>query len=187
MIKNKERPTKLMWLDLEMTGLKPESDRILEVAVIITDKNLTEIASYHSLIRHDQDYISDLLLKNPFWANRPDGLKKILKESEQGKHEQDVEADLIKLANDNFLDTESIYLAGNSIRVDRAFIDKWLPDFACMLHYRMLDVSSFKLWWLANGQSEYKKKELHRALDDIRESIAELKHYSDNINFDGKS
>ncbi len=183
MIKNNEVPTKFVWLDLEMTGLDPSVDKILEVAVVITDSNLNELASYHSLIRYGEDYINELLLKNPFWVSRPDGRKKILKELASGKTDSMVEYDLCVLMADNFKEGEPVYLAGNSIRVDRAFIDRSLPDFASLLHYRMLDVSSFKLWWLANGQGEYKKKELHRALDDIHESIAELKHYSDNIKF----
>ena len=73
---------------------------------------------------------------------------------------------------------ETVYLAGNSIRVDRSFIDVYMPKFAKILHYRMLDVTAFKLLWTGQGGTEYKKAKHHRALDDIRESIAELKDYN---------
>lgn len=181
-MKNPEIPKKLLWLDLEMTGLRPRSDRILEVAAIVADFEFNELGTYHSLIKHNQTGIQKLLQENPFWANRSDGLKKILKELGTGKPEAQVQTELIDFCKKHHQPNEPIYLAGNSIRVDRGFIDEWWPDFAKLLHYRMLDVSSFKIWWAGKGSEEFKKIEKHRALDDIRESIAELKHYASKIN-----
>lgn len=181
MMKPKERPTKLCWLDLEMTGLDPKMDKILEVAVIITDFNFNELGLYHSLVKHDSKYIEDLLKSNPFWSGRSDGLKQIVKDLQSGKDEKIVEQQLIELCEKVYKNNEQIYLAGNSIRVDRGFIDNWWPSFAAKLHYRMLDVSSFKLWWTGSGGSEFVKTEKHRALDDIRESIEELKNYTAKI------
>lgn len=173
-----EKPAKLLWLDLEMTGLNPNTDRILEVAVIITDFRFKELGRYSSVIKHDSQLIGELLRANPFWANRSRGLKKITKECSNGRQERQVEEELIKLCEKFYSKNEPIYLAGNSIRVDRAFIDSWWPNLAGKLHYRMLDVSSFKIWWTGTGRDEFKKIEKHRALDDIRESIAELKYYT---------
>ncbi len=180
-----EAPTKFLWVDLETTGLYPEKgDRILEIAALITDVSLGEIASYHGLVKHDGAEITELLLRNPFWANRSEGLKQIIGEMKGGRPEAEVEADLMTLADKYYESDETVCLAGNTIRLDRSFIEYWMSDFAAYLHYRMLDVSSFKLWWTAHGKPEYKKQEKHRALDDIRESIAELKHYNQDINFD---
>lgn len=187
MMKPKEKPTKLLWLDLEMTGLVAQTDRILEVAAIITDFDFNELGEYHSVIKYDEAMIKKLLLTNPFWASRSDGLKQILKEISSGLDEKIVEKDLIGLCEATYLQDEPIYLAGNSIRVDRSFIDEWWPNFASKLHYRMLDVSSFKIWWTGRGNTEFKKTEKHRALDDIRESIAELKYYTVNVNQDENS
>ena len=185
-MKPKEKPTKLLWLDLEMTGLDASKDRILEVAVIITDFTFAEFVNYETQIKHDQTSIKRLLDKNEFWAKRPAEVKKLLAQMQMGKSENEVENKLVALVEKYFLPGEQVYLAGNSIRVDRAFIDYWWPNFANLLHYRMLDVSSFKLWWTGRGGKEFVKKENHQALDDIRESIAELKYYTDKMKFNDK-
>ena len=105
-------------------------------------------------------------------------MAEILEVIRRGKPEHEVENDLCTLVKKYFLPKETVYLAGNSIRVDRSFIDVYMPKFSKILHYRMLDVTAFKLLWTGQGGTEYKKAEHHRALDDIHESIAELKYYN---------
>lgn len=177
-MKPTERPTKFLWLDLEMTGLNSQKNRIVEVAAIVTDHNLKELATYHSLIAHDETSLKAQLEADPFWSAHPAAAKKIIQDSRQGNSEAQVEQELITLVKKYFMPGEAVYLAGNSIRVDRLFIDQWLPKFAILLHYRMLDVTAFKLWWVSQGGQEFVKKENHRALEDIRESIAELQFYT---------
>jgi oligoribonuclease len=135
------------------------------------------------MISHDEADIRDALAANPFWAGRPSEAEQIIAEMKSGKPEDQVQADLVALINNNFDPDETVYMAGNTIRLDLSFADKWLQDFAGRLHYRMLDVSSFKLWWMAHGKPEFPKRETHRALDDIRESVAELRFYSQDIKF----
>lgn len=191
-------PTKLLWIDLEMTGLRPENDKITEAAAIITDFDLNEVASYETSIMHSEKLLRQLMGESIWHVNQPDYTEKIIKDSLKGKTEKVVQNELIRFVEDNiglsqpagdFPHFESsleakgeVFLAGNSISTDRAFIDAQWPDFARILHYRMLDVSSFKLWMQGREHlPKFEKKNSHRALDDIRESIAELKHYIDKM------
>lgn len=178
-MKKREKPTKWLWLDMEMTGLVATKDRILEVATIITDTNFKELATYEAVIQHDENSLKNLLSANDFWSKAD--INKTLQRNNNGISEKKAEKELVMLVEKYYLPGETVYLAGNTIRADRAFIDQWMPDFAKILHYRMLDVSAFKLWWVAQGGREFTKKELHRALPDIRESIAELKYYSNTF------
>lgn len=177
MMKPKEKPTKLLWVDLEMTGLDAQVNRITEVAAIVTDIELNETATYESMVRHDEDSIRAQFDADPFWSKRGSQAEKIIQDMRSGKSEHDVEQDLITFVEKYFLPSESVYLAGNSIWNDRRFIDRWWPKLAERLHYRMLDVTSFKLWHVGHGGKEFVKAEQHRALSDIRESIAELRYY----------
>lgn len=167
----------LMWLDLEMTGLEPAKDLIVEVGVILTRFDLVELARYETGIRHDERQLRALFDANEWSRNRPAETEAEIQTSLSGKRQEMVEEDLLKLIEQNFGD-EPVYLAGNSIHADRGFIKQHWPKLHARLHYRMLDVSSFKLWWIGNGKFPYIKKELHTALSDIEESIAELKFYA---------
>ena len=169
-----QTPTRLLWIDLEMTGLDPELHRIVEVAAIVTDFSLSEIDQCTAII-HQPDSV--LAASNDFCirAHENSGLYASVRKSTLDEH--DVEAELCQLIERNFPGERAI-LAGNSIHVDRRFIDAQWPRLAALLHYRMLDVSSLKIWRMGTGQAIYTKKETHRALDDIRESIAELHMYT---------
>lgn len=165
-----------LWLDLEMTGLEPETDRILEVAVIATHFDLLPLGEYETGVLQDELIIRKLTDQNEFALNRPTETEALIQKSLAGKPVSNVEQELLAFIAEHFGD-EPVYLAGNSIHADRGFIKKWWPKLHNRLHYRMLDVSSFKLWWIGGGKFPYVKKELHTALSDINESIAELKFY----------
>lgn len=161
-------PTKLFWVDLEMTGLDPEVDKIIEVGVIVTDFDFNELETYETVIKQDLD---SLTLDPWITENMSDLLTKV----PNGKDEQEVVAELNKICEKHF--DGPVILAGNSIHQDRRFIRKWWPEFEAKLHYRMLDVSSFKVWMMGKHGTVFHKPEQHRALEDIRGSIQELKLY----------
>jgi oligoribonuclease len=179
MIDLKHSPnTKLLWLDLEMTGLDPANDRILEVAAIVTDFNFKTISTYETRVRHNRDKLAVLIKKNAFWAKYPQSCDEFLNNLDSAKDSEQIQSELIALIRKYFMD-EPVVLAGNSIHFDRQFIKRQWPRVEKLLHYRMLDVSSFKILMQNKYGLEYIKKETHRALDDIQESIAELKFYID--------
>lgn len=167
---------KLLWLDLEMTGLNPSTDRILEVAAIATDIKLTKQATYETGVLQDRAEIEALLGANEFAVNRPDETQELITISMAGKPEKQVEKELLSLLSEAFGDAP-VFLAGNSIHADRGFIKQWWPELHARLHYRMLDVTSWKIIFEGQYQRYFVKKEQHRALADIEESIAELKFY----------
>lgn len=183
----------LVWIDLEMTGLRPRIDRITEVAVIITDFNLREVAVYESGVKHPQSLLEGLVEQSEWHQQQKEYTRAMVEHSLKGKSEEVVQAEILNLIEthiglsspaesyphhpDSLEARGEIYLAGNSISTDRAFIDQWWPKLARVLHYRMVDVSSFKVWHEAHGVEKFVKKNKHRALDDIRESIAELAYY----------
>jgi oligoribonuclease len=166
-------PTKLLWVDLEMTGLDPKSHRILEVVAKVTDFEFREIARYQAVIAQSED----VLLGSSEWVTEhhtTSGLFDRIRE--QGKPEPDVIHELSALIKQQFA-AEPAILAGNSIHQDRRFIRQWWPEVDALLHYRMLDVTSFKIYAQGKYGLQFEKKEAHRALDDIDESIAELQYY----------
>lgn len=172
------KPTKLLWIDLEMTGLDPARDLILEVAAEVTDFDFKTLASYEARIKYNREIVAARMQNNIWWkdfsANRDEFLNKL----EHGKPSQIVEQELISLVEQNF-GAEQAILAGNSIHNDRQFIKKYWPSFDLKLHYRMLDVSAWKVLMQGKYGVIYEKKEVHRAFDDIQASIAELQYYLD--------
>ncbi|MCO5144297.1 MAG: oligoribonuclease [Oligoflexia bacterium] len=164
---------KLLWLDMEMSGLDVEKCRPLEIAAIITDETFKEIAEYHSVIFQEQEVLSAM----DEWCTKQHGDSGLTEKVSQGKKELEVEKDLLTFINNHFSAEERPILSGNSIAQDRKFIDKYFPQLSNRLHYRMLDVTSFKIVLQGFFQKTYEKKGSHRALDDIRESIEELKFY----------
>jgi oligoribonuclease len=169
-----------LWVDLEMTGLDATTDRIVEVAAIATHFNLNPLGQYETGVLQDATEMTNLFGKNEFARNRPTETAALLQTSLRGKQEQAVEQELLNFIQQHFGD-EPVYLAGNSIHADRGFIKQWWPTLHNRLHYRMLDISSFKLWWIGSGRFPYVKKELHTALSDINESIAEFQFYRKEI------
>ena len=173
MIDLKAIPTKLLWLDMEMTGLDPANDVILEVAVEVTDFNFKTLASFEAII----DQPEEALAKMNEWAKTQHAASGLTdRVRNQGRPEAEVKHELVGFIQAQF-GNEVAVLAGNSIHNDRNFIRAWWPEVEALLHYRMLDVSSFKVLMQGKYGVMYDKKDVHRAFDDIQASIAELQHY----------
>lgn len=167
-----DKSTKLLWLDLEMTGLNPETDRILEVAAIITDFNFNEFARYQSFVYQTPEVMATMNAEN-LSMHTASGLVERIKVA---PNEQHVVSELEALVQQYF-NGEPAILAGNSIHQDRRFIRHWWQPVEQLLHYRMLDVSSYKIIMQNKYNIRYPKSESHQALEDILESIAELRYY----------
>jgi oligoribonuclease len=176
MIDKKASPTKLLWVDLEMTGLDPIHDVILEVAAEVTDFNFKTLASYEAIIQQPREIVVDRMQKNSWWADYPQNRDEFVRKLDDAKTTQQVENELIALIEKQF-GNEPAVLAGNSIHNDRNFIKQWWPQLDLKLHYRMLDVSAWKVFMQGKYGEQFEKKEIHRAFDDIQASIAELQHY----------
>lgn len=182
-----DRPKKdarILWVDLEMTGLDPVDDRILEVGAIITDWNFKEYATYEAATKVGPKLAESRMLKGPsadFWTSVPETRDALLKQNETARSARIVENELLALIDAEFTDGDRIILAGNSIHMDRQFIDRTWPRLAAKLHYRMLDVTSWKLVFESRFRRKFSKREAHRALDDIRGSIEELQYYLESL------
>lgn len=168
------KKAKLLWIDLEMTGLEPEKDRILEVAAIATDMQLGKIAEYQATIKVDGQIIKERMV-GEFWDKNSKSRDGLIAANASGQPVEQVEQELINFVNQYF--GKEVYLAGNSIHQDRKFIDREMPELSRKLHYRMLDVSAWKIYFENAKHKKFTKPEQHRALDDINGSIEELKWY----------
>ncbi len=176
-INKKIIPTKLLWVDLEMTGLDPQNHVIIEVAAEVTDFNFKTLASYEAVIFHE-DEILNQSNEWSFTQHTESGLYNKIKT--EGRPEDQVKHELVGFIKAQFGDEPAI-LAGNSIHNDRIFVAKWWPEVNELLHYRMLDVTTLKIIMQGKYGYEYEKKDAHRAFDDIQASIAELQHYLEKI------
>ena len=166
-------PTKFLWVDLEMTGLDTRTDVILEVAAEVTDLQFKTLSSYEAVIFQSDEKLANM---NP-WAleqHAKSGLTQRIRQ--EGRPETDVMHELVGFIQTQFGDEPAV-LAGNSIHNDRNFIKRWWPEVDELLHYRMLDVSAWKLVMQTRYNASFEKKEVHRAFDDIQASIAELQFY----------
>lgn len=168
------KKARLLWIDLEMTGLDPERDRILEVAAIATDWDLKELAQYEGIVKVDEKLIKERMV-GEFWEKNRKSRDGLIEQNEHGKTAGKIEDELLGFVDEWF--GKEIILAGNSIHQDRKFIDREWPRLAKRLHYRMLDVSAWKVYMEGARGQKFTKRDLHRALDDIRGSIEELKWY----------
>lgn len=179
-IKKKMKPTKLLWIDLEMTGLDPEAEVITEIAALVSSFGLAIEHEYEATVHYSPMDLKARFDKeeNGFWNSMPEERDKLIAACDKSEiNLEEIEDEMIKIVKKCFSKEESVILAGNSIRVDRMFIDKYMPRFAALLHYRMFDVTTFKIWIEGNGHEGRKKEERHRALYDIHESMEELKYY----------
>ncbi len=171
---------KILWMDLEMTGLDPVEDRILEVAVIATDWDFKEIATYESAKRVGPNLvIKRFKVGTAFWDANPKVRDALISQnnSSDAKNGRTVENELLAFINEHFEKDKPVLLGGNSIHQDRKFIANEWGRLDSRLHYRMLDVSAWKVVFEGKYRKKFSKPEEHRALGDIRGSIEELKYY----------
>jgi len=170
----------LIWMDLEMTGLDPEQDTILEIATIVTDGALNIVAEGPDLVIHQPDSV---LKAMDSWCqehHHASGLTDSVRQSKISLAE--AEQETLNFIH-GYTQPGTAPLCGNSIHQDRRFLTRYMPAIDQWLHYRMVDVSTVKelvaRWYGEN--IVVKKAEGHRAMDDIQESIAELKHYREQV------
>lgn len=166
--------TKYLWIDLEMTGLDVEKERIIELGAIITNTDLNEISTYETVVKQPQILIDAM----DEWNTEHHGKSGLTAKIPHGKTEEETEKDLITWCKEHF--DEPIIIAGNSIGQDRLFLEKYFKDFSKLMHYRQLDVTAFKLAFAPKG-IKFNKKNSHRAVDDIKESIAEFKFFMEKF------
>lgn len=172
----------LVWIDLEMTGLDSTTDVILEIASLITDNQLAIIAQGPHFVIHQPDA---LLTSMNEWCSKQhtaSGLCDAVRASTTTIAEAE-KATLNFIAN--YCKPQTALLAGNSIFQDRIFLAKFMPSIVDYLNYRLIDVSTVKelarRWYPGNQLTDFKKKDSHRAVDDILESVRELEHYRKNF------
>lgn len=170
--------TNYLWIDMEMSGLDVAQCRILEVAAIVTDSTFTPKESYHAVVYQPPE----VLARMDAWCTENHAKNGLTAAVAKGAPESQVEQQLLQLVERHWPDdAERPILAGNSIGQDRKFIDAYMPALSKRLHYRMLDVSSFKIVFNDLYGIRYEKRGSHRALDDILESIAELTLYLSHV------
>lgn len=170
------RPKRILWVDLEMTGLNPTVDRILEVGAIVTDWNFTEIATYEG-VKKVGPSLMESRMQGPFWEENATVRDALMAQNEQGKGGRMVENELLAFIDKHIGKEGKVLLAGNSIHQDRRFIANEWSRLDERLHYRMLDVSAWKVVFEGKFHRSFKKAEAHRAIEDIRGSIEELQYY----------
>lgn len=159
---------------MEMTGLDVNKEVIIEVAAIVTDLNFRELDTFEAVVKQPQHYLDNM----DDWNREHHTDSGLAAKVPNGMEPYAVEQRLIEMARKFFPDPKNkVILAGNSIAQDRLFIEKYFTQFASLLHYRTLDVTSWKLIYANRFGFIYKKQNQHRALDDIRESIQELQAY----------
>ncbi|RLB61956.1 MAG: oligoribonuclease [Deltaproteobacteria bacterium] len=171
----------LVWVDLEMTGLDPATCTIVEIASLITDSNLALVAEGPNLIIHQPADVLAQMKPEVVALHKRSGLLSKIPESKTTVAQ--AETATLELVKQHCKRGRAL-LCGNSIWKDRQFLERYMPELAGYLHYRMIDVSSIKELvrrWYGEDRHFPKKRECHRALDDIRESIAELQWYRSQV------
>ncbi|KAF4108406.1 small fragment nuclease [Onychostoma macrolepis] len=173
---------RMVWVDLEMTGLNIEKDQIIEMACIVTDSDLNVIAEGPNLIINQPDELLDGMSDWCKDHHGKSGLTQAVKDSHITL--QQAEYEFLSFIRQH-TPPGQCPLAGNSVHADKKFLDKFMPQFMRHLHYRIIDVSTIKelsrRWYPEEYSLAPQKKSSHRALEDIQESIKELKFYRVNV------
>ena len=171
----------LIWIDLEMTGLNPQSDLIIEIATVITDKNLNILAEGPELVIHQNQSVLEAM---DDWNQQHHGQSGLIKRvKESSTNERAAELQTLEFLQ-QWVPSGTSPMCGNSICQDRRFLFKYMPKLEGFFHYRNLDVSTLKELarrWAPELADGFNKKSSHRALDDILESIDELRFYRKHL------
>jgi oligoribonuclease len=171
----------LVWLDCEMTGLEPDVERIIEIAVIITGPHLTPRIEGPVLVIHQSD---ELLNAMDSWNKGTHGKSGLIdKVKTSSTTEEDAQTQLLAFIS-QYIPKSGSPMCGNSIGQDRRFLAKYMPTLEAFFHYRNLDVSTLKELskrWAPNIYKSFKKQQRHTALADVHESIDELAHYREHF------
>lgn len=171
----------LIWIDLEMTGLNPDHDRVIEIATVVTDSNLNVVAEGPVFAIHQSD---ELLNGMDDWNTRQhngSGLVERVKSSQV--NEKQAEAETLEFLKRHTVEGKSP-MCGNSVWQDRRFLSRYMPELEKYFHYRLVDVSTLKelsLRWAPRIYNGVTKESRHLALDDIRDSINELRYYREHF------
>lgn len=171
----------LIWIDMEMSGLSPENDRIIEVALVVTDSQLNVVAEAPVLVVFQPDTVIDAMDSWNTATHTRSGLVEKVRSSRLV--EDEVEARMIAFLQEHILPGISP-MCGNSICQDRRFLGRWMPRLEAYFHYRNLDVSTLKELakrWKPEALAGLAKQSKHEALADIYDSIAEMKHYREHF------
>jgi oligoribonuclease len=174
-------PGSLIWIDMEMTGLNPDSDRIIEIAIVITNSSLETLAEAPVLVIRQPDEVLDAMDSWNRSTHAKSGLVEKVKASQLG--EAEAEGRLLAFLAQHVPEKTSP-MCGNSICQDRRFLARWMPKLEAYFHYRNLDVSTLKELakrWKPEIAARLNKQGKHEALADIYESIDELKFYREHF------
>ncbi|WP_269532336.1 oligoribonuclease [Chitinimonas sp. BJYL2] len=176
-----QEQNRLIWLDMEMTGLDPERERIIELAVVITDSELNTVAEGPVLVVHQPDSVLDAM---DDWNKNTHGKSGLIdKVKASTLSEAEAEQQMLDFIAQHVAKGTSP-LCGNSVHQDRRFMVRWMPKLDEYLHYRILDVSTLKELckrWQPDIYKGLKKSGRHEALADVYESIDELKYYREHF------
>ncbi|MFB8829860.1 oligoribonuclease [Azotobacter salinestris] len=176
-----QNPQNLIWIDLEMTGLNPERDVIIEMATIVTDSELNILAEGPVIAVHQGD---EILAGMDEWNTRQHGRSGLTQRVRDSRIDTAMAEAQTLAFLEQWVPRGKSPMCGNSICQDRRFLARYMPDLEAWFHYRHVDVSTLKELagrWAPQVRDSFKKTGTHLALDDIRESIAELRHYREHF------